>query len=97
MQWKGYGFEQYAKTASLVPAESIDLAMVDGRARLACISEVMPKIKPGGLFLDNSERYRYRPGIELLSEEGWHPIHFPGPGCYTLYFFFCSSLFQKPK
>lgn len=97
-QWKGLNFENYVRIAETMPDESIDLAFVDGRARIQCIKAIMPKVKKGGyLLFDNSERPRYKPGIEMLEKEGWQTTHFAGPGFYEKGKFWCTSLFRKPS
>jgi len=51
-----------------------DFIMVDGRARVECCLNAIPKLKPGGIFvLDNSDRKRYEPVFKVLS--GWKSIH----------------------
>ena len=46
-----------------------DFVLIDGRSRVNCGLNAMPKLKPGGIFvLDNSERPRYRPLHEALNE-----------------------------
>ncbi len=47
-----------------------DLVMIDGRGRVKSCETA--QVRPGGyLVLDNSERERYRPAIELLDSRGW--------------------------
>ena len=42
------------------PDASLDLVVVDGRARVECARRAMPKVKPGGLLLlDDTSRERY--------------------------------------
>jgi hypothetical protein len=62
----GY-FDTYVR--SIREAEgSFDFVIVDGRARVACVLEAMPRIRPGGmLLLDDSERSRYRPALNVLA------------------------------
>lgn len=66
----GRFFDQYAAAASDLPDAAFDLAIIDGRVRVACGLAAMGKVKPGGLLLlDDSHRERYRPLIEAL--DGW--------------------------
>ena len=59
------------------PDASLDLVIVDGRARVECVRRAMPKIKPGGLLLlDDTGRPRYGPAIALLA--GWERHVFEG-------------------
>jgi hypothetical protein len=56
---------------------SLDLVIVDGRARVECVGRAMAKVKPGGLLLlDDTDRARYRPAVELL--RGWERHVFAG-------------------
>lgn len=51
------------------PARSFDLVLIDGRSRLACARTALDRIESGGwLVLDNSERVRSRPILELLRD-----------------------------
>lgn len=53
-------FETYYQTINRFEDESLDLVVVDGRARVSCARAAIPKLKSGGiLLLDNSERARY--------------------------------------
>lgn len=57
---------------------SLDLVLVDGRARPACLARAAPKLRPGGLLvLDNSDRPHYtaRLGDALAS---FRPLVFRG-------------------
>ncbi len=57
---------------------SLDLVLVDGRARTACLAHAAPKVRPGGLLiLDNSERAYYTRcnGAALAS---YRPLVFAG-------------------
>ena len=45
-----------------------DVVVVDGRERVRCLREAMPKVKPGGLLLlDDSDRPRYSEAHELAA------------------------------
>jgi predicted O-methyltransferase YrrM len=74
-----------------------DIVLVDGRNRVKCIQQAIPKIKPGGiLILDNSERDYYQPGILLLKtwvqtvfgQSGPTRYGFDGPAGWTTTIFF---------
>ena len=53
-------FDDYYQTINRFEDESLDLVVVDGRARVSCARAAIPKLKSGGiLLLDNSERARY--------------------------------------
>ena len=46
-----------------------DFILSDGRARVECLINAIPKLKSGGfIVLDNSERDRYRPVFRILSD-----------------------------
>jgi len=52
---------------------SLDAVFIDGRERIACIQNSIPKLKSGGvLCLDNADRGRYGPGVALM--EGWDNV-----------------------
>lgn len=46
-----------------------DIIFIDGRHRVACVKNAIPKLKPGGmLVVDDSEREKYKPGFDLLKD-----------------------------
>lgn len=50
----------------------LDVLLVDGRARFACIRDCAALVRPGGtLLLDNADRTRYRSALVLLTSAGW--------------------------
>ena len=60
-------FESYVKAIDAVEDESLDLVIVDGRARAACALRARPKIRHGGvLILDDSDRERYANAVAEL-------------------------------
>lgn len=71
---------QYCRTA----AESgltFDVIVVDGRDRVNCIKYSLPVLSETGVvILDNSNRDRYAPGLELLSRAGFRQIEFISHG-----------------
>jgi Methyltransferase domain len=72
----GY-FDTYVAAIDVEPDGSFDLVVVDGRARVECARHAMPKLKPGGLLLlDDTDRTRYRPAIEMLG--AWEHRIFTG-------------------
>jgi len=59
----------YFEQVKNYPDEYFDFIIVDGRSRVECSLNALPKLKKGGLFiLDNSERRRYRPVFEVLKD-----------------------------
>lgn len=73
-------FERYVRAIEACPDGSLDLVVIDGRSRPACLLHAVPKIRPGGLLvLDDAPRERYRKAREILDGSGWHPQVFRGP------------------
>lgn len=73
----GHFFDDYRDAIAEVPDASLDLVVVDGRARVACGIAAMSKVRPGGmLLLDDSQRARYA----LLGERlaAWHRMDYRG-------------------
>lgn len=62
---------EYADYFSFVrtfPDNHFDFIMIDGRARIECALNAIPKLKAGGIFvLDNSDRKRYTTVFKVLS------------------------------
>jgi len=82
-------FMAYANYVLRFPDEYFDFILVDGRARVACLSNAMRKLKPGGiLVLDNSERARYSRVFDLLDQ--WEVSHYSN-------FLWRTSIFTKPQ
>lgn len=66
-EYAGMSFERYVKSIDKFMDKSFDLVIIDGRARLSCITHALKKIRPGGyLMLDDSERERYHKAASLL-------------------------------
>lgn len=65
---RGLGFENYVRAVDGLPDASLDLVIVDGRARPSCAARALPKLRAGGhILLDNSDREDYLPVFELLA------------------------------
>ena len=63
-------YTKYFSFARTFPNNHFDMIMIDGRARIECALNAIPKLKPGGIFvLDNSDRKRYSTIFKVL--EGW--------------------------
>jgi hypothetical protein len=80
----GY-FDSYVAVAEDFADGSLDLVIVDGRARVDCVRRAMAKVRPGGvLLLDDTDRQRYAPALKLLA--GWRRHVFCGlkPGALPL-------------
>jgi hypothetical protein len=66
-------YHDYFSFISTFNNEHFDFIIVDGRARVECCLNAIPKLKSGGLFvLDNSDRDRYKPVFKVL--ESWESI-----------------------
>lgn len=53
-------FDNYVESACAISDNSLDLVIVDGRARVECVRAAKSKVRPGGrLLLDDSDRPRY--------------------------------------
>jgi hypothetical protein len=64
---EGYSFERYVNAIGEYPDASFDFVLVDGRARMSCISNAVRKVKIGGyLMLDDSQRPNYASAESLL-------------------------------
>ena len=66
-------YHDYFSFVSTFANEHFDFIIVDGRARVECCLNAIPKLKAGGLFvLDNSDRERYQPVFNVL--KNWKSI-----------------------
>jgi hypothetical protein len=74
-------FDDYVAAISGEPDGSLDLVIIDGRARVECARRAIPKVCPGGLLLiDDTDRARYQPAIDLLGEWDRHVFTGLKPG-----------------
>jgi hypothetical protein len=70
-------FDEYAAAIDEQPDSSLDFVIVDGRSRIACARRALQKVKPEGLLLvDDTDRERYEPVIEML--RSWERHVFTG-------------------
>jgi hypothetical protein len=70
-------FHAYARAIDPLPDGSLDLVLVDGRARVACLRHAAPKVRPGGLLvLDDSDRPRYQ--VALAGIRDWPRVDLSG-------------------
>jgi hypothetical protein len=59
--------------------ETFDIVVVDGRDRVNCVRAAIAKLSDRGVIIwDNTDREKYRPGIDFLSERGFRRIWFAG-------------------
>jgi hypothetical protein len=62
-------FDGYVAAINSEFDDSLDLVVVDGRARVECVRKAMRKVKPGGLLLlDDTDRRKYTPALVLLAK-----------------------------
>lgn len=75
-EWEG-SFESYVKVIDQWPDGSLDLVLVDGRSRPACLLHAAPKVRPGGyLILDDTDREHYDEAMRAL--DAWPRKDFRG-------------------
>jgi hypothetical protein len=66
-------YTEYFSFARTFPNDHFDMIMIDGRARIECALNAIPKLKSGGIFvLDNSDRKRYVTIFKVL--QGWQKV-----------------------
>ncbi|MEX2591924.1 MAG: hypothetical protein WD426_04060 [Anditalea sp.] len=74
----GFDYSRYAGSISKFEDTYFDLILVDGKARNACITASLPKLKAQGwLIVDNSNRKAYSKTLENL--ENWLVLRSFGP------------------
>lgn len=62
----------------------IDILVIDGRQRIACIENGLAALRPGGVVIvDNCDRQRYRQGYDFLAEAGFKQLAFWGLGALS--------------
>lgn len=78
--YAGRSFERYVRAIDAFDEESLDVVLVDGRARASCLAHAAPRVRPGGLLvLDNAERAEYAPAIAALRDFERHDFDGIGP------------------
>jgi len=66
-------YHEYFSFVKEFPNNHFDFIIVDGRARVECCLNAIPKLKSNGIFvLDNSDRNRYKPVFKVL--KNWKSI-----------------------
>lgn len=66
-------YHDYFSFIKKFPNDHFDFIMIDGRARIECALNAIPKLKKDGMFvLDNSDRERYKPIFKVL--ETWPKV-----------------------
>jgi predicted O-methyltransferase YrrM len=60
-------FADYVAAIKNYPDASFDVVVVDGRRRVRCFEQAIPKVKPGGLLiLDDVDREYYSPAFDMV-------------------------------
>jgi hypothetical protein len=68
-----YCFHEYFSFIRSFPDNHFDFIMIDGRARVECALNAIPKLKKDGIFvLDNSDRQRYKSIFQVL--QNWPQV-----------------------
>jgi precorrin-6B methylase 2 len=76
-RYRGMNFEAYVRTIAAYPDHDFDLVSVDGRSRVACVLEALPKVRKGGfLLLDDAYRDEYSAAMDAL--EQYPRVDYPG-------------------
>lgn len=58
-----------------------DVIVIDGRDRVSCALRCLDALSESGVVVwDDSQRRRYRPGLEFLRENGFRRLRFTGLG-----------------
>ncbi len=84
----------YCKYA-LTTNKQFDLIIVDGRDRVNCCIKSIASLKPNGVVvLDDSEREKYKVGIDFLMEQGFKKIDFWGTAPSVSYLK-CTTIFYR--
>lgn len=66
-------YHDYFTFIATFPNDHFDFIFIDGRARVECTLNAIPRLKEGGvLVLDNSDRKRYAPVFKVL--EDWPQV-----------------------
>jgi hypothetical protein len=95
--YRHLSFRSYAAAVDEEPDDSLDVVMLDGRARPSCFMHCRAKVRAGGLLvLDNSERPHYEYVHETLRTLGWRKRVFAGPGPYG-WKFWSTTIWQRPE
>lgn len=79
-EWHAHKFERYVEAIDALPDDSLDLVLVDGRARPSCMLRALPKVRPGAfLMLDNADWDYYWGSTVRAFLDDWDSAAFRGP------------------
>ena len=94
--YAGYSFKDYVLSIEAFGPGSLDVVIVDGRARPSCVQHAISKIRKGGfLVVDNTERDYYLSDFKF-PEADWNKWIFNGPVPYN-YHFSQTTIFQRKR
>lgn len=87
----------YVSQISTFPDASLDIILIDGRARNACVNSALDKLKKGGiLIVDNSDRKHCTAEFtNLFESDGWTKREFIGPAPFQHAFTKTSFYFKN--
>ncbi len=55
-----------------------DVIVVDGRDRVNCVKQSVDHLSPAGvMLLDDSDRPKYQPALQVMAERGFRTLHLP--------------------
>ena len=84
-------YAEFAKNLNI----SFDIVIVDGRERIDCIKNAVDAIHSSGIIiLDDSERDKYRKGIDFLKKEGFKQLDLWGIAP-AVFFKKCTTVFYR--
>jgi FkbM family methyltransferase len=90
-------FRTYALQLCTYPANSFDVVIVDGMARVLSTWAAIRHFKRDGFIIfDNADRDFYQPAFTMLEEAGYRRLDFWGLGPINPYEW-CTSVFYQPK
>ena len=77
--------------------QCFDLVIIDGRNRVECVKASIDFLTERGVILfDDTNRDKYRKGVDFLLSKGYRQLRFPGFS--PIEFLMCeTSLFYKPE
>lgn len=90
-----HSYKSYVFGAQDIEECSIDILVIDGRARIGCLRHNLSKLKKTGIILfDNTDRIAYQDGIKELLE-GWQRFDYSGVTVFDPYFNKTSIFIRK--
>jgi hypothetical protein len=91
-----HSYQSYVFGASDIEEGSMDILVIDGRARVGCLRHNLSKLKRDGIVLfDNTDRIAYKKGIEELLSD-WLRFDYSGVTVHDPYFN-KTSIFSRKK